>query len=821
MVGVERKPYRLCAFYDSETTNLATQQDIKAFPILHQIGTYHGDRLSDIEPGNVEDLVRIDLYRNTIDACAALDAIPETFPGVVPVVAIHNLSFDMWPLMGWLLSHDVKVLAKSAAKPISFTILDEDGKPSMVLWDTLGFSMQGLAKMGAACGMPKLVGSWDYDLIRTPETPLTDDELAYARHDIYTLACWLGWWCRRNPDIEEGKLGLNVVTKTGIVREKRARLFDGLKGKGCSYNVGRFWHYLNREQLPKTDDELFTMHASTRGGFTFTASRWASRPFNLDDGECIAGFDATSQHPAQMLSRYYPLDFKECSPDRLDRLARIVSRKTVANILDNWAFPFPTAFNACFEFENIRLKPASMFEKEGIATLAYARFSNRYVSPDEFEDNESGENFKAHMHAIGYHDTCNDPVHAFGKLESASVAILFLTEIEYWICCQVYEWDGCKALFGYSTDHFSRPSDMCMLSVMEFYKAKSLFKAHMEKYLNRERLDDLSNVSDYVPGSTLDAMRTGTASDSDVKATYQQLKANLNSLYGIECTNEARQDCALTSKGIAYTGAPGIGNLPKNPKAWYQFGQRVVAWSRVAQIVAMSLVHPHVKGIVNGDTDSLKVYVSRSELPAIKKRLAKMGECIDKAQREITYRVKKQYPQRYTFIPGLGSYELEFETTRYCAAWNKAYTIQRFDSKAGKLRFDFTFAGITTDASPHSYNEMGDWLYEHGWSFEAVCDTLLGYNVTVDATLTKQNARKQPEVGEIVNDRITDYLGKTAHVVEPASLALYPMRKMVGCTENAQNAANCRIAKENRPMVNDDYLMLEWPDSTPYIHKLA
>lgn len=805
----QRKPYRICAFYDTETCNIASFSDISAYPVLHQLGVTHVKDLTTITPENVVEKVSITLYRHTFELYQALDELPGKFPDCVPVVCVHNLGFDMYSLSSWLLDKNVRVLAKSSAKPISFTILNEDNTPQMVIWDSLGFSMRGLAKMGVDCGYPKLTGDWDYNLIRTPETPLTDDEVNYAKHDIYVLACWFAWFLRRNPQVQQEKLGLNIVTKTGVVRDKRIVKFSQVKGKNASYNVGRFWYFQNRKELPKDDEELFTMHACTRGGLTFTSGKWASIPLDLHDGTCVAGFDATSQHPAMMVSKLYPEGFKPCKADRLNKLARIVSLKTVKNVLDHWAFPFPTAFNACFEFSNIRLKQGTLFERERIATLAFARFGS--YTPVEHCDNESGELFKEWLAENGYRDRCSCAKHEFGKLVSADSAILFLTEVEYWIMCQVYEWDSCNALFGYATDNFVKPTDMCILSVMDFYQAKQVFKKAMNEYERTHTITNANELKKYVPDALVDAMQGGTATDIDIHSQYMLLKSDLNSLYGIECTNESRIDCSLTNAGIVYSGTPGISNLPKNPKAWYQFGQRIVAWSRVSQVIAMSLAYPYVEGIINGDTDSIKILVKESNINPIKKAFSKMADSINDAQRRVCGRVERQYPQFYTFMPNLGEYCLEFQTRQYCAAWNKAYCIRRDDG------FNFTFAGITTNRAPKSYNDLANWLYESGWSFTAICNVMLGYNVTIDASITKQNARKVPEFGSTYHNRVVDYKGNRSRVVEPHALALYPLRKLVGGTTVKENADNLAIALENNRHVNANNIFIEWINKTPSI----
>ena len=239
----QRKPYRVIGAYDSETTNLDINGEHIAFPILHQLGLLDGTTITDITPQNVEEHIHIELYRHTLDLHARLDELVSAESAYVPVILCHNLAFDMYGLSSWLSRQNVRVLAKSARKPITFTICDDNNNPRLVIWDTLIFSQQGLERMGKDCGYSKGVGEWDYDLIRTPNTELTMSELDYAKRDIYTLITWLSWWLRRNPDIEPEKLGLNVVTKTGVVRERRRVRFSDLKGLKHRKKVGHYWLY--------------------------------------------------------------------------------------------------------------------------------------------------------------------------------------------------------------------------------------------------------------------------------------------------------------------------------------------------------------------------------------------------------------------------------------------------------------------------------------------------------------------------------------------------------------------------------------------------
>lgn len=807
-MGQRYKPYRLIGAYDSETTNYNEGLMHRAFPVLHQLGLLNAP-IEDVNADNVEQVCSIHLFRHTFELCAALDAIAGNEHDFVPVIACHNLSFDMYPLASWLMSHEVRVLAKSRRKPITFTILDEKGSPRLVIWDTLVFSQQPLDAMGRDCGYLKASGSWDYDLIRTPETPLTDDESEYAKRDVYALLAWLGWWLSRNPDIEPERLGLNVVTKTGVVRERRRKRFDQVKGKGQRFNIGRFWLYMNREQMPKTDDELFSMHACTRGGFTFCASRSACVPFDLSGTDLrIAAYDAVSMHPAQMVSHKYPVGFHEASPDDLRNAFEIVMLKTVGDVLRKFQKPFPVAFNALFEFENIRPKAGSIFEREGVLPLASARF--RKVERVLREDNEQAQLFEDAFTDAGYKDEADDPSFAFGKLVSAKRARIWLTELAAFEVCRCYDFDSVRAVKGYMTLRFVRPTDMSVVSVMQFYKAKNVFKAARAEYKRNGRVSDASNLrACNVSEAVCSAMEAGTISDADVDITYLGLKADLNSLFGIEATTEHRQDTILTPNGIDYAGGFGVCNSPRNPKAWYQFGQRIVGWSRIAQLVTMEIAAPYVARIVNGDTDSVKFLVNVGDVPALEGALSVYARAVDKAKNIVCSRVRRAYPDLYDPLDGIGAYTREFMVDRFCAAWNKAYLIQD-EGRDGKRHFDFTIAGIPAKSRGGriGLNEYADMLYASGAPFPWLCSLILGYNVMIHHSMTGLNARSFPEWGSAFCERVTDHRGITSLVAEPCALSLYPMDKEVSSLSNPDNYDNSIYGTRNNPDVNTDNVLL-------------
>ena len=792
MSNSAKKPYKLIGAYDSETTNIIESGRGKlAFPILHQLGIFNKD-IQDITPATVENDVKIFTYRHCLDLYRHLDAIIAQDLDFIPVIACHNLSFDMYGLSTWLNRHDVKVLAKSPRKPITFTVDN-----ALVIWDTLIFTQKPLDYMGRECGYEKLTGAWDYDKIRTPETELTNNELAYAMHDIYALIAYLGYWCRVNPDISPADLGRNVVTKTGVVRARRLQRLGKIKGKGLKKTVGKYWIMQNKNNMPKSNDELFTVHACTRGGFTFVSSRNASIPYDLGNGYHVYGYDATSQHPAQIVSHRYPDKFRLATIEELAIIADIICNTTIEDILKRFDKPFTVAICACYEFTNLRRKKDSIFTKWGIYPLASAR-CKEYTYNDFAEDNMQTAQFREFISHAGYKDKTVNGSFLFGKLISADKARLYVTELALWEIAQFYEWDSLKPVHGYMTMRFARPSDMAVLSVMNFYDAKNQYKQARERYYSGKPINNAQELLDLgLPAFVVEGMQDGSITSNIVDSTYLGLKADLNALFGIEACNEYRRDTVLDECGISYSGEFGIKNAPRIPKAWYQMGQRIVGWSRIAQILVMYLLSPCIETVINGDTDSIKVVAHESRLSEIEKQLNIYACAVDQAKHKVTARARRAYPDQYNDLRGIGHYVHEFTTDRFCASWNKAYCIA--DDKKAR----FTLAGIPTRREGVNIDALAS-QYMQDHSFDEMCNIFLGYNVTYTYDLIRLHARKFPEWGEMVFCDVTDYTGKRARVAETAALCLYPMAKTVNDTGNAENAENMKQAIKNNSDVNTD-----------------
>ena len=518
--------YEVVGAFDTETTNIGDiVTGYSAFPILFQLGLTSA-QVQDIKPDTAKHLIDVLTFRHAEDLYLELDKLINKTSGRIPVILVHNLGFDMYALGPWLLKKRVRVLAKTAKKPISFQILDDEDSPQLVFLDTLGLFMKSLATMGNECGMPKAVGDWDYMKIRTPETPLTESELGYAKQDIYTLLCYMGYFLRQNPDINPNDIGLKVQTKTGIVRAKRMKHIGNLKSKKLKYRVRQYWHVLNKSQKPKSDDELFTMHAATRGGFTFVAKNNASVIYKANSVYKIMSYDSTSQHPSQMCSHLFPQDFIKAEAEQLKIAFDICASVSLKRVLSYWLKPFPYAFYGEFSFKNLHPKPGTIFEHEGIYPLASARI----VDNAPVYENQAASEFKDAIGLKGYKDRAEGATYNFGKMESCERCTLFLTELDAWIVSRCYEWESVEAISGYFTSKFRKPSDMSILSVMRFYKAKDALKSFMSAYKPGSK-NDAASLRGLFPDFFVSRCEGGDADKSELREYYMLSKADLNSLF--------------------------------------------------------------------------------------------------------------------------------------------------------------------------------------------------------------------------------------------------------------------------------------------------
>ena len=327
------KQYKICAAFDTETNNIGTGDDTRAFVVCYQVNDLRYVSIASYIP-DVSDDVRIYRYRHEIIGFFT-DLIEFGKDNqICPIVCGYNLMFDLETLREWISSFDdVRVNAQTSTNVYTIDICERD-EPILRFWDTYHLELNGLAAMGETAGLMKLNGDWDYSLQRTPETPLSDDEIGYATRDVQVIPAYLRYILEANSWATEDMLGVRIITKSSIVRQMANKELAGLKfykRNGKIFKVGRAFELTCCQEHARDYNTYATRKAAFRGGLTFTASKLASVPVRN-----VISLDVTSMHHLFINGRYIPVHFtSEYSLATKQRLAERVVSTSIDDVLQD------------------------------------------------------------------------------------------------------------------------------------------------------------------------------------------------------------------------------------------------------------------------------------------------------------------------------------------------------------------------------------------------------------------------------------------------------------------------------------------------------
>ncbi len=578
----------------------------------------------------------------------------------VPVVCVHNLAYDVYFLMDYIDSkvsegYTVDCCFKTSIKPLTISLVYA-GDKSLIFWDTLSFSGTSLGKMGRQCGCLKAEGDWNYGLMRHAKTPLTEEEQYYALQDTVVPFEWLAYWSRLNPEIPLDQLALRILTKTSVVRYKCKQLAQS----PCKYGGKTIYEdYLNccRNESPKSPQDYALMIRSTSAGWTFTAGANAGKALRS-----VCKYDATSMHPSHMVSHKYPYDFKMLDPRDVGGEVEAVLSTPYESLLNDWLQPFKFAFNAIVEFRNIRPRRGTVFERDNLMLHGTALFTDYAV--ERLTDAEFQSEVMNKLNSEGYSNVAVNAVYSFGKLVSADYVRIALNELNAFVHGQVYEWDSCSVVEVSGTHKFRKPPEYVVLSVGTMLERKQIVKNMMHGVEYAER-------PEWIAENLWGLLCNGEYEHPDVKQLYRNVKSDLNSLYGMFATNEAKRDMVYENGDFVKGELMGFEKLPARPKAWYNFGLRIAAWSRVQQCVAMLTLDclGIAEGFVNGDTDSFAFVATAGQNDdTIILALSGLHRSIEDAMQALI-----GTPLQGTHWQELGFYMEDCKPEVYCAVANKRY----------------------------------------------------------------------------------------------------------------------------------------------------
>ena len=791
-----RKPFKVAAVYDTETTNIQAGTETRAYPILYIFNDLRNTPVESYDAGS--DDVRY--YRHADDALAYIDDLI-SYGGehdYVPVIAAYNLMFDMQTLMLALTrTYTITVNAQTATSVYTLDLCI-DGNVVCRFWDTFYLEMGGLRAMGETCGLPKAVGDWDYTLVRTPETPLTEDELFYARRDVQVIPQYLQWLLRANHWLTPDMLGSRVLTKTSLVRQMARREIGGrrvtLQG-GEKITLQRAFELTCKQEFPRNYESYALRKACFRGGLTFTSAKTAG--VVVDN---VASLDVTSMHHAFINGRRLPVKFAAAPTDILQIACERIINMSLEDVLSNYDDPFRTGLHVTVRFMNLRLRENTCFDTWGVAICPRSKFVKTLQADTDYSDNERAKTQENSIRAHGYVDSAVNPTYAFGKLYRADECILHVNEIELWNVAQVYEFDEMHVLYGEATTKTIVPPDYVTLQSNMLFARKTDVKNLIKGYT--EGSPYVGDIPESIPEGIARDAKTGELSMKFLQSYYgSTVKGQFNGIYGTQAQDVMKPDYRVAENGelevdktTVCTPGSFAEKRPKTPRVLYTYGMRIVAGSRMHLLIAMMLIYRYFGArvtVTGGDTDSLKIScdddVSDAELL---NALKPLHDAIENAIDNTMRRVRNTAPDMASTLDHIGKFEVEDcgGATRYAEhmeLWNKARI-----SLDGKGRVHVTCAGLPRPGGMYTIEDFVADVMHAGHGFAETVQMSLGYDVLVDYEISHTLQRNRPHVWDRYVGTVTDYRGATYHVDVPEAIALYPSGRWLGESDKQANTEN-------------------------------
>ena len=813
-----RRKFQIVSAYDTETTNIGVGENTRAFPIL-----FIDNDLRDIDLKEYDiSHNKINLYRTETEM---LDRIAEyimwgKIVGKVPIICAYNLMFDLKPLMQQLdTRYDIEVNAQSSTNVYTLDLYEADGNAHLLrFWDTFHLEMRGLAAMGRTAGLPKADGEWDYGLIRTPETPLTEEEIFYAKRDVQVIPAYLKYLLNANEWMKQEDFGNRILTKTSIVRQMARRNISNIKvekrnGKLLTLDKA-FTEYCMAE-LPSNFNIYGLRKACFRGGFTFTAARYASTIQRR-----VYSADVTSMHHTFINGRYTPQNFEICGKEVLQMMCERIIATPREEIFESYHRPFYDAIHARIEFTNLRLRKDSAFEHYDIGLLSTAKFKRKLIYDNMSWLTEMNIYAENETRKADWVDSYDDAELAFGKLMSARSCTVHVTELELWCISRVYEWDKMEVICGEASIKWRKPPDFVTLQSNMLFEQKSSAKfiqAHYEE--GTPYAYNLTNI----PDGIANALRDGTCEAQFFDSWYSStVKGMFNGIYGTQAQDIYKGNYTvengelLPDESSVTTAQNWDEKQPKTTRVLYTYGMRIVGGSRLHMVLAIELIYERFGDkarVLGGDTDSMKISVDDGITGEdISNALEPLAIASKRAIDVSMQRVRKLYPKLASTLKGIGAFEIENDTPYEChlELWNKA----RVSYEGGK--FHVTCAGLSRPLGKYNIETMLNDLSMRNSPDRAMMECI-GYNTYISNTICHALEHHIPKSIDMVDEDVTDYMGNTTHVTAHESISLRPVGRWIGEILKIGNMDNVRyLRKHYDRIVNDDITELEY-DGNPHV----
>lgn len=210
------------------------------------------------------------------------------------IVYVHNLGYEFQ----FMRKHFVfsSVFATQPREPIyAVTDLGIEFRDSYIL---SGASLAYVGEHLHKYKVRKLSGDLDYTLIRTWQTPLTRQEIAYCVNDVKVVCAYI----MEQIEMNEGSIARIPLTKTGYVRRYCRDACFYVPGEPKAKSKKRLKYRDVIKHLTMTPDEYKQLKRAFQGGFTH-ANPFCANQVIAD----VTSYDFTSSYPAVLVAEQFPM----------------------------------------------------------------------------------------------------------------------------------------------------------------------------------------------------------------------------------------------------------------------------------------------------------------------------------------------------------------------------------------------------------------------------------------------------------------------------------------------------------------------------------
>lgn len=343
-----------------------------------------------------------------------------------------------------------KVFAIDTREPL--TALSDSGIEFRCSYRLSGVSLEKMGEDLQKYKVSKKSGDLDYSKLRLPAdpesdfkgTPLNDVEMGYCINDVRVLSSYI-----RETIEHDGGITKIPLTKTGYVRQYCREHIYGGKSHTNDYSIYR--NFIS--QLTLDPEEFKMLRKAFQGGFTHASTFYSNKDEPLTD---VTSYDYTSKYPSALIAEKYPM-----------------SKGEFYLLKDTKDLKYQLKHYCCvFEIRFINLRPKIFYEN--------------YISESKCTKLEK-------------------PVINNGRVVSADVLVTTITNVDFDVIKQCYDWD--KISIGRFIRYEKKylPTDF-VNCILDFYEKKTVLK--------------------------------DTGEENEVE--YMLFKGMLNSCYGMACTNPCK-----------------------------------------------------------------------------------------------------------------------------------------------------------------------------------------------------------------------------------------------------------------------------------------